>query len=325
MKIGSLELENKVVLAPMAGITDICFREIVKSMGTSLVCSEMISAEGLMRGGKNTKNLIKVSEYERPVSMQLFGSKPESMAESAKILNGIADIIDINCGCSVKKVLKTGSGAALLKDPDLLKKILQSVIKYSKVPVTIKIRSGWNDKQINAVEIAKLAESCGVNAIVIHPRTKAQGFSGKADWDIIKEVKSNVKIPVIGNGDIKNETDAERMLKETSCDAIMIGRASLGNPWIFKEVIYYLKNKVVLNKTGFNERLQLIKKHGEMVVKFKGETRALREFRSQLHWYFKGLRGAKEIRHRINSMLTYENFLEIMNMAEREGLCKQTI
>lgn len=323
MKIGKLELHNRVFLAPMAGITDLAFREIVKPMGVSLVYTEMISAEGLIRGGKNTKELLAISESERPVAMQIFGSNPDSMAEAAKILNGITDVIDINCGCSVKKVLKSGSGAALLKDLGLLEKILVAVVKSSKKPVTIKIRSGWDEKNINAVETAKLAESCGISAIAVHARTRTQGFSGKADWNIIKEVKESVKIPVIGNGDIKTGIDAEKMFKETACDAIMVGRACMGNPWVFKEIIDYLENKKILLKPDISEKINLIDRHAGLMVKYKGEKRGLKEFRKHLHWYFKGIRGAKDLRNSINCMKTMEDFSRIIQKKEKGELCSQ--
>ncbi|MFH1824085.1 MAG: tRNA dihydrouridine synthase DusB [Candidatus Firestonebacteria bacterium] len=325
LKVGSVPIDNNVILAPMAGVTDICFRSIVKLMGVGLVYSEMVSAEGLIRGGKKTFELIKVSNEERPVAIQIFGSNPESLSKAVEILNEIADIIDINCGCSVKKVIKTGSGAALLRDLKKLETIILSVVKFSKVPVTIKIRSGWDESSINAVEVAKLAEASGISALVVHPRTKIQGFSGRADWSIIKRVKESLHIPVIGSGDVKNEFDAENMLKETSCDGIMIGRASLGNPWIFRKIIHYLTTSEILKDVSLREKVELIKKHAEMIVSFKGEERGTREFRKHLHWYFKGVRGFKLLRQRINTLSTFDEFLKLMRDFEEENLCKQEI
>lgn len=225
IKIGKVTTINNVFLAPMAGITDIPMRSIIKSMGAGLLYSEMISAEGLIRNGKKTLKITEILDEERPVALQIFGSNPMSMSKASEILSKTADILDINCGCSVRKVLKSGSGAALLKEIKKFETIVTAVIKSSKVPVTVKIRSGWDPTCINAVETAKAAEACGVSAIAVHPRTKSQAFSGTADWEIIGEVKKAVKIPVIGNGDIKNEFDAERMLKDTGCDAIMIRKA----------------------------------------------------------------------------------------------------
>ena len=322
MKIGGLELKNNVILAPMSGITDICFRKIVKSMGVGLVYSEMVSVEGLIRGGKKTLELISVSHEERPIAIQIFGSNPESFSEAVKILNSIANVIDINCGCSVRKVIKTNSGAALLRDIKMLEKVILSVVKYAKIPVSVKIRSGWDNSSINAVEVAELAEKSGVSAIAIHPRTAVQGFSGKADWEIIKRVKESVHIPVIGNGDIKNEFDAERMLKETSCDGIMIGRGCLGNPWIFRRIIHYLTNGEILGEVNFKEKIELIKKHAEEVILFKGEERGLREFRKHLNWYFKGMRNSKMLKERVNTLSKFDEFLEIIKIFGRIEECK---
>jgi tRNA-dihydrouridine synthase B len=322
MKIGGLELKNNVILAPMSGITDICFRKIVKSMGVGLVYSEMVSVEGLIRGGKKTLELISVSHEERPIAIQIFGSNPESFSEAVKILNSIANVIDINCGCSVRKVIKTNSGAALLRDIKMLEKVILSVVKYAKIPVSVKIRSGWDNSSINAVEVAKLAEKSGVSAIAIHPRTAVQGFSGKADWEIIKRVKESVHIPVIGNGDIKNEFDAERMLKETSCDGIMIGRGCLGNPWIFRRIIHYLTKGEILGEVNFKEKIELIKKHAEEVILFKGEERGLREFRKHLNWYFKGMRNSKMLKERVNTLSKFDEFLEIIKIFGRIEECK---
>ena len=317
VQIGGLTLSNNIFLAPMAGITDIPFRLLVKGMGAGLLYSEMISVEGLIRSGKKTLEYIMVEPEERPVALQLFGNKPESIERAVHMVNDRADVIALNCGCSVNKVLKASSGAFLLKDLLHLEKIMRVMKKAATVPVTIKIRSGWDKDKMNAVEVAKAAENCGFSALAIHPRFKTQLFSGSADWSVIEKVKKSVKIPVIGSGDVKNGKDAERMLKETGCDAIMIGRACMGNPWVFGEILNYLEGKEA-HKPSFAERAILIRRHAVLMIKYKGERRGLREFRKQLHYYLKGSVGLKNVREKINTMETLTQFLVIMQ--EMEGV-----
>ena len=315
LRIGGVTLSNNIFLAPMAGITDIPFRLLVKEMGAGLVYSEMISVEGLIRSGKKTLEYITVEPEERPVALQLFGHKLESIEKAVNMINDKADIIDLNCGCSVNKVLKANSGAFLLKDLLHLEKIMRVMNKAAKVPVTIKIRSGWDRDNMNAVEVAKAAEACGVAALAIHPRFKSQLFSGSADWSVIEKVKRNVKIPVIGSGDVKNGEDAGRMLKETGCDAVMIGRACMGNPWVFAEIISYLEGREGPTR-HFAVRAALIRRHAELTAKYKGEKRGLREFRKQLHFYLKGSAGLKTVRDDINTMETLAQFGGIMEAME---------
>ena len=301
----------------MAGITDIPFRAIVKAMGAGLLYSEMISAEGLIRDGKNTKMIADIDEKERPVVLQIFGGKPSSLGKAAYMLSPKADIIDINCGCSVRKVMRSDSGAALLKDSVKFKEIVSTVVKNSLVPVTVKIRSGWDNANLNAPEIAKIAEDCGVSAVTIHPRTRCQGFGGKADWNMIGKVKNAVKIPVIGSGDIHNAQDAGRMLEETGCDAVMIGRSCLGDPWIFRETLAYLENGKTPIPPSEAERLQIVKEHGDHMAAYKGERTGIREFRKHLLWYFKGMKGIKHLRPLANKMETLQDFHEILKQIDR--------
>ncbi len=318
VKIGEVLLSNNIFLAPMAGISDIPFRLLVKDMGVGLVYSEMISVEGLIRSGNKTMRYTMVEPEERPVALQLFGYKLDSIERAVQMINDKADIIDFNCGCSVNKVLKSNSGAFLLKDLLHLEKIMRVMKKASKVPITIKIRSGWDSGNMNAVEVAKAAENCGVAALALHPRFKTQLFSGSADWTVIEKVKKSVKIPVIGSGDVQNGSDAERMFKETGCDALMIGRASMGNPWVFGEIIDYLQGKGETKKS-FSARAPLIRRHADLISKYKGEKRGLREFRKQLHYYLKGCHGLKNIRDKINSMETLAQFGGIMTEMEENN------
>ncbi|OGF50617.1 MAG: tRNA dihydrouridine synthase DusB [Candidatus Firestonebacteria bacterium RIFOXYA2_FULL_40_8] len=317
VKIGKVTTKNNIFLAPMAGITDIPFRAIVKAMGAGLLYSEMISAEGLIRDGKNTKMIADIDEKERPVVLQIFGGKPSSLGKAAYMLSPKADIIDINCGCSVRKVMRSDSGAALLKDSVKFKEIVSTVVKNSLVPVTVKIRSGWDNANLNAPEIAKIAEDCGVSAVTIHPRTRCQGFGGKADWNMIGKVKNAVKIPVIGSGDIHNAQDAGRMLEETGCDAVMIGRSCLGDPWIFRETLAYLENGKTPIPPSEAERLQIVKEHGDHMAAYKGERTGIREFRKHLLWYFKGMKGIKHLRPLANKMETLQDFHEILKQIDR--------
>ncbi len=323
VKIGTVSTGNNIFLAPMAGITDIPFRGIVKSMGAGLLFSEMISAEGLVRDGRKTLKIADIDEKERPVALQLFGCNTVSMGKAAELLSATADILDINCGCSVRKVLKSNSGAALLKDIKLFEKIVSTVVKNSKVPVTVKLRSGWDLKNINAVETAKAAEACGAAAVTLHPRTRCQAFGGKADWAHIAQIKKAVKIPVIGSGDLKTEEDVKKMFVQTGCDAVMLGRACLGNPWIFREVLYYLETGSFKTKPDLKEKLEIIKLHGEGMAAYKGEHTGMREFRKHLLWYFKGMKGLKHLRPLVNSLGTLTEFHRILEIAGKGDLCAQ--
>jgi len=301
MSIRDLLKTNPLVLAPMAGITDFPFRLICKELGAGIVYSEMLSVEALVREHKRTKGMLHTDPRERPVVFQIFGSKPASMAEAAHIVSrGPVDLIDINMGCPVAKVLKSGSGAALLRDIGLAKEIMSAVVSASQVPVTVKIRLGWDARSIVALDLAQAAESVGVAAVTVHARTKAQGFSGKADWDMIKAVKESVGIPVIGNGDVHTAFDAKRMRDETGCDGIMIGRAIQGNPWIFREAKQYFETGTVPPHPTLDERRTMMLRHLNDMVGLAGEDIGVREMRKHLCWYTKGLHGGAEFRTRIN-------------------------
>ena len=274
MKIGNVELDGKVILAPMAGVCNSAFRKICKEMGCSLVCAEMVSDKGMIYNSKKTEDMLYFEEIERPISQQIFGSDKETFTEAAKRVYEIMkpDIIDINMGCPVPKVaVKSQAGSALLKNPELIKEIVSSVVAAVPVPVTVKIRSGWDFNSINAVEVAKICESAGAKAITVHPRTRSQLYSGKADLDIIKQVKEAVSIPVIGNGDIKDIESAKNMLEYTKCDAIMIGRGVLGNPWLIKEIDTYLKTGEIIDKPTYEERIKMCYKHLNYLLKVKSE------------------------------------------------------
>lgn len=314
-KIGNVEIKNQVVFAPMAGVSNISYRQIIKEMGAGLIYSEMISTMGIVYNGKKTIDLINFNENERPISIQIFGSDLKSFVEAAKYIeeNFHPDIIDINMGCPVPKVaIKSQAGSALLKDPDKIYEIVKAVVDNTNTPITVKIRSGWDDKHINAVEVAKKIESAGASAIAIHSRTRSQGYSGSANWNIIKEVKQSVKIPVIGNGDITTPELAKQMLDETGCDAIMVGRATLGNPWIIKEIVHYLDTNELLQKPTNTEKIEMIKTHYNLLKKYSNTTHALLEIRTHALWYLKGIPGTKEIKAKICQAKTEEEFMNII-------------
>lgn len=314
-KIGNVEIKNQVVFAPMAGVSNISYRQIIKEMGAGLIYSEMISTMGIVYNGKKTIDLINFNENERPISIQIFGSDLKSFVEAAKYIeeNFHPDIIDINMGCPVPKVaIKSQAGSALLKDPDKIYEIVKAVVDNTNTPITVKIRSGWDDKHINAVEVAKKIESAGASAIAIHARTRSQGYSGSANWNIIKEVKQSVKIPIIGNGDITSPELAKQMLEETGCDAIMIGRATLGNPWIIKEIVHYLDTNELLQKPTNTEKIEMIKTHYNLLKKYSNTTHALLEIRTHALWYLKGIPGTKEIKAKICQAKTEEEFMNII-------------
>ena len=316
MKIGNIETKNNVFLAPMAGVTDLVFRVICKEMDCGMVYSEMDSAKGVQHNNKNTKELLKVDERERPVAMQMFGSDPEIMAEMARKLNEYEDIdiLDINMGCPAPKIVKNGEGSALTLNPKLVGEIISAVSKASEKPVTVKFRKGFDDQHLNALEIGKIAEESGAKAVTIHGRTREQYYAGKADWDIIKALKEEIKtIPVIGNGDIFTPEDAKNMLEYTGCDAVMIGRGSQGNPFIFKRTVEYLENGILLPEPTWEDRLDIAEKHMDMLADYKGEVIGIREMRKHLGWYIKGLPHSAEMRVKINATSGRENMRDVLN------------
>ncbi|WP_018249537.1 tRNA dihydrouridine synthase DusB [Orenia marismortui] len=302
MLIGDLELDNPVILAPMAGVTDLPYRKIVKKMGCGLVCTEMVSANGLIHNNRRTEEMLEIDTEERPVSLQIFGNDPEVMAKAAKIVESVSqpEIIDLNVGCPTPKIVKNGYGSALMKEPRLLAQIVKSMVEAVNTPVTIKIRTGWDQDNINAVEIAKIAENNGAQAIAVHGRTRSQFYSGKADWSIIADVKRSVSIPVIGNGDIFSPEDAIKMIDETGCDGIMIGRGAQGNPWIFKRTAHYLKTGELLPLPKSSEKIDIAIEHLDNLVDYKGEYVAVREMRKHTSWYIKGLRNCTVIKDMLN-------------------------
>ena len=316
MKIGNIETKNNVFLAPMAGVTDLVFRVICKEMDCGMVYSEMVSAKGVQHNNKNTKELLKVDERERPVAMQMFGSDPEIMAEMARKLNEYEDIdiLDINMGCPAPKIVKNGEGSALTLNPKLVGEIISAVSKASEKPVTVKFRKGFDDQHLNALEIGKIAEESGAKAVTIHGRTREQYYAGKADWDIIKALKEEIKtIPVIGNGYIFTPEDAKNMLEYTGCDAVMIGRGSQGNPFIFKRTVEYLENGILLPEPTWEDRLDIAEKHMDMLADYKGEVIGIREMRKHLGWYIKGLTHSAEMRVKINATSGRENMRDVLN------------
>ena len=305
LKIGNVELENNVILAPMAGVTDLAYRKIVKEFGPGLVYTEMASSKALFYNDEKTKQLLKMDGEKRPVSAQIFGSDIESMAYGASYVSKIADIVDINMGCPAPKVVKNGDGSKLLLDLDKVYEIVKTVVKNSTVPVTVKIRKGWDNDHIVAVEAAKVIESAGASAITIHGRTRSEYYTGVADWNIIKEVKESVNIPVIGNGDIKSPEDAKKIFEQTNCDGIMIGRATLGRPWILEQIRTYLENGTIRKITN-KEILETILNHIDLEVKEKGEYTGIREIRKHICYYLKGLPGASSVRDKINHLESKE-------------------
>ena len=314
MQIGTVKLANPVILAPMAGVTDLPFRLLVKEMGCGLVYTEMVSDKGLIYQNEHTLEMLKIDERERPVALQIFGSEPEPMAKAAKIVEKAgADIIDINMGCPTLKIVKNGEGSALMRTPELAYSIIASVVEAVNIPVTVKIRKGWDDSSVNAVEMAMLAEKAGAAAISVHGRTREQFYSGEADWSIIKAVKENVAIPVNGNGDVRTPEDAVRLRSETGCDGIMIGRAAQGNPWLFRQVTQYLATGKLLPGPTMAERFEMTLRHLEMLVAYKGEHIGIREMRRHAAWYTKGLPHSAELRLRFNQAETREDFTAILN------------
>ncbi len=312
LKIGNVELENNLILAPMAGVTNQPFRIICKELGAGLVCTEMVSSRAIFHDDTKTKTLLNVDGEKRPISMQIFGSDEESISYATKYVSKIADIVDINMGCPAPKVVKNGDGSKLLLDLEKAEKIIKAVVKNSTVPVTLKYRKGWDKENIVAVELAKIAEKNGISAITIHGRTRSEFYLGKADLEIIKQVKQAVKIPVIGNGDVVDEESALKMFEETGVDGIMIGRGSFGNPWIFNKIKYFLETGKKLPEITNQEKLQIMKKHIDLAVAQKGEQ-AIKELRKHISWYTKNLKNSSEFRNQINKIETKE---ELKNTIE---------
>ena len=313
MRIGSVILENNVIAAPMAGVTDLPFRLLLKEQGAGLVCSEMVSAKAIYYNNKNTEPLMMVDEKERPFSLQLFGSDPELMAEMVrKIEHRPFDIIDINMGCPVPKVVNNGEGSALMKQPLLAGKIIEAMAKATEKPVTVKIRKGFDDEHVNAVEMAHIAQESGAAAVAVHGRTREQYYHGKADWDIIRQVKEAVSIPVIGNGDVDSAGKAKQLLDETGCDGVMVGRGARGNPWIFREIRDYLATGELPPRPSKEEVRDMMLRHTRMEIEYKGEYTGIREMRKHISWYTAGYPNSAKLRGCINEVESYQKLEEML-------------
>lgn len=314
LRIGNVTLDNNLILAPMAGVTDLPFRLLCREQGCGMAVTEMVSAKAILYNNRNTGELLEVAKEEGPVGVQLFGSDPEIMARiAARVEPGPYALIDVNMGCPVPKIVNNGEGSALMKDLQLAERILTAMVKAVKKPVTVKFRKGFTDQEVNAVEFAKMAESCGVAAVAVHGRTREQFYSGKADWDIIRKVKEAVRIPVIGNGDVFEPEDAKALLEETGCDGVMIARGAKGNPWIFSRTLHYLKTGELLPEPTVEEIQATILRHGRMLAEHKGEGIAMREMRKHMAWYTAGLPHSAKLRGDMNRVETLE---ELRRFAE---------
>ena len=320
LTIGSVTLPNNLILAPMAGVTDLPFRLLCKEQGAGLLCMEMVSAKAIMYKNKNTEELMAIDERELPVSLQLFGSEPDIIAKIAhQIEDRPFDILDINMGCPVPKIVNNGEGSALMKNPKLAGEIIEKTTRAIKKPVTVKIRKGFDEDHVNAVEMARIAEASGAAAVAVHGRTREQFYSGKADWDIIRQVKEAVKIPVIGNGDLLTAEDVIAMYEQTGCDGFMIGRGAQGNPWIFKQVLSYFETGQVLEKPSFEEVTEMMLRHARMMLEFKGEYTGIREIRKHGAWYTAGYPNSAKLRVMINEVETYDQLEELLRNASEKA------
>lgn len=319
MKIGDLRINNPLFLAPMAGITDLAFRMLCREQGCGVVYTEMVSAKGLFYGSERTEELMEINPNEHPIGIQIFGSDPLIMAQMVeKISDTDADLIDINMGCPAPKIVKNGEGSALMRNPQLVKKIVSEVSRASSKPITVKIRKGWDDKSVNAVDIALIAEEAGAVAITVHGRTREQFYAGVADWDIIREVKSRLSIPVIGNGDIFTPQAAFDMTKQTNCDGIMIARGAQGNPWLFRDIISYMDKGEIPIQPEPNEKIETALRHLKIIVGQKGERLGVCEMRKHIAWYLKGLKDSSQIKRLINTLTTASEVEAVLNSYKKE-------
>lgn len=314
LKIGNIELDSQVVLAPMAGVTNSAFKEVVRELGAGLICTEMINDKALIHGNENTQKMIDISEFERPVSVQIFSNEVETLVKAAKVVDKLdnVDIIDINMGCPAPKITKNNSGSKILLYPELLYEMVKGVVDNVSKPVTVKMRIGWDENNINVVENALLAQKAGASAVFIHGRTTKQQYSGEADWEVIKQVKEALDIPVIGNGDIDSPQKAKAMLEYSGVDGIMIGRAAMGNPWIIHQVDHYLKTGELLDEPTIDDKINMIKKHANKLVSLKGEKVAIKEMRGHASWYLKGIKGANKFKVKLQEINTLDDLNNVL-------------